>query len=175
MMAPLVRRTLARRGRTPILRQKGSHRDRVSVIAALTVSTRRQRLGLLFQTYPKGYVNNVKAAAFLREVLRHVRGPVVVLWDNGTMHKGDPIRDLLKRFPRLSLERLPPYAPDLNAVEQLWTVLKYGELCNYAPPDVTTLDRVVTESLKGMQRSPRRMRGFHLASKLPLLKAGGIN
>lgn len=139
MLAPLVRRTLAPRGQTPDLKQKASHRDRVSVVAGLSLSPpKRRRPGLFFQTHPKGYINNVKSVEFLREALRHLRGPVVVLWDNGRMHHGEPIRDLLARFPRLSIEYLPPYAPDLNAVEQLWTLLKYGRLSNYAAPDVWT-------------------------------------
>jgi len=174
MLAPLVRRTLAPRGQTPVLRQKASHRDRVSVVAGLSISPRRLRPGLYFQTHPKGYVNNVKAAEFVRAALRHLRGRVVVLWDNGRMHHGEPIRALLSRFPRLSIEYLPPYAPDLNAVEQLWTLLKYGRLSNYAAPDVRTLDQVAQEHLTVIRRSPRFLRSFHAASKLPLWDATPI-
>lgn len=72
-------------------------------------------------------------AEFLRELLRHLRGKVIVIWDNGSMHKGEAIRGVLRDFPRLSLERLPPYAPDLNPVEWLWSYLKYGEMANFAP------------------------------------------
>jgi putative transposase len=143
----------------------------VSVVAGLSISSRRRRLGLFFQTHPKGYVNNTKSAEFLREVLRHLRGPIVVLWDNGRMHHGEPIRELLARFPRLSIEYLPPYAPDLNAVEQLWTLLKYGRLSNYAAPDVWTLDAVAQEHLTAIRHSPRSLRSFHAASKLPLWDA----
>jgi len=41
LMSPLVRRTLAPEGQTPILKTKGTHRERVSVTAALTLSPRR--------------------------------------------------------------------------------------------------------------------------------------
>jgi hypothetical protein len=35
---------------------------------------------------------------------------VVVVWDGGSMHKGDPIRELESAFAgRLILEKLPPY------------------------------------------------------------------
>jgi hypothetical protein len=41
-----------------------------------------------------------------------------IVWDCGTMHKGEPIRELEAHFgERLSLERLPPFAPVLNPVE----------------------------------------------------------
>ena len=63
----------------------------------------------------------------------HLRGKVIVIWDDGPMHKGEPIREVLRQFPRLTLEPLPAYAPDLNPVEQLWNYLKYTELPNFAP------------------------------------------
>src|SRR5208282_394752 len=88
MMAPLLRRTWGLCGKTPVLRQRARHRDKVSVIAAFTLSPAGRRQGLYFQTYPKEYINNVKVAAFLRQLLRHLRGNVIVIWDGGNMHKG---------------------------------------------------------------------------------------
>ncbi len=43
---PLVLRTWAARGRTPVLTGFGRHRDKVSTIAAISVAPRRRRLGL---------------------------------------------------------------------------------------------------------------------------------
>lgn len=115
-MAPLVRRSLAPCGETPILKHKGAHREKVSVIAALSLSPKRQRLGLYFQTHPKEFVNNVRAAAFVRQLLWHLRGKVILVWDRGNMHRGDPIRQLLRDYPRLSIEELPPYAYPFQGV-----------------------------------------------------------
>lgn len=167
MMAPLVRRTLAPAGQTPILKQKASHRDRVSLIAALSISPVRRKLGLRFRTYPKSYVNNERAAGFLRGLLKDLRGPVMVVWDRGNMHRGTPINDLLARFPRLELHQLPPYAPELNPVEHLWNHLKYGRFPNYPPPDVATLDRKVKARLRTVQRQQQRLKSFVNAAKLP--------
>ena len=55
-----------------------------------------------------------EVVAFLREVMHHLRGHVIALLDNSNTHKGAPLRDLCKRFPRLHLEHFPPYAPDLK-------------------------------------------------------------
>lgn len=166
MMAPLVRRTLAPSGCTPILKQKASHRDRVSLVGALSISPVRRRLGLRFRTYPKGYVNNERSAEFLRELLKDLRGPVTVVWDRGNMHCGDPINRLLARFPRLELHQLPPYAPEFNPVEHLWNHLKYGRIANYPPPEVATLDRKVKERLRVVQRQPKRLQSFLDVSQL---------
>lgn len=167
LISPLVRRTLAPRGHTPILKTKGAHREKVSVTAALTISPKRYRLGLYWQTYPRSYVNAQRASDFLRYLLQNLRGNVIVVWDGGPMHKGDPIRQVLHDFPRLSLERLPPYAPDLNPVEYLWSYLKYGKLANFTPDDVFQLDAIVTEHLRCTRKSSKRLSGYFDAAKLP--------
>lgn len=171
LLAPLVRRTLAPSGQTPVLKQKAAHRDKVSLMAALCLSPRRRKLSLRFRTYPKQYVNNERAAEFLRGLLRQLRGPVMVLWDGGNMHKGEPIRQLQTRFPRLELQRLPPYAPELNPVEQLWNHLKYTCLVNFAADDVGHLDHAARRRLHYLTRRESRLRSFFKAAQLPLADA----
>jgi transposase len=168
MLSPLVRSTLAPAGQTPILRVKSSHREKVSLAAALCLSPRRRQLSLRFRTYPKQYVNSERSADFLRELLRQLRGRVIVVWDRGNMHKGEPLRQLQKRFPRLQIEWLPPYAPDLNPVEQVWNHLKYSRLVNFVALDVAELDRSVRKHLHAIKRSPRRLQMFLDACQLPL-------
>ncbi|MBY0585804.1 hypothetical protein K2X85_01435, partial [bacterium] len=70
MLAPLVRRSLAPRGQTPILKQDGGHRQKVSVIAALSLSPRRRRPHLLFQSVPNAGYDGPRTALFLRYLLR---------------------------------------------------------------------------------------------------------
>lgn len=166
-MSPLVRRTLAPRGQTPILKTKAAHREKVSVTAALTLSPKRQRLGLYWQTFPRSYVNAQRSADFLRYLMRRLDGAVIVIWDGGPMHKGDPIRQVLHDFPRLSLERLPPYAPDLNPVEYLWGHLKYGKLPNFLPDDVFQLDGTLNDHLRRTRKQTKRLSGYFDAAKLP--------
>jgi transposase len=167
LMSPLVRRTLAPRGKTPILKTKASNRDRVSLTAALTLSPRRKRLGLYWRSYPRGFVNSQRAADFLRYLLRMLPGQLIVVWDGGPMHKGQPIRELLRRTKRITLERLPPYAPELNPVEYLWNHLKYGLLPNFLPDDVDHLDAVVSQHIRQTKHCPSRLRAFCNASGLP--------
>lgn len=167
LMAPLVRRSLAPSGQTPILKQRGQNREKVSLIAALCLSPVKRRLSLHFRTYPKQWVNNVRAVEFLRALLRQLRGPVIVVWDRGNMHKGDPIRELLRRFPRLELQSLPSYAPELNPVEQLWNHLKYHRFVNHAPLDISTLNNAVKRHLRCIRRKLDRLQTFLVACDLP--------
>lgn len=168
LLSPLVRRTLAPRGQTPLLKTWGGHRQRVSATAALTLSPRRHRPGLYFRTYPKAFVNQDRAADFLRHLLGRLRGAVIVVWDGGPMHRGDAIRAVLHDYPRLSLERLPPYTPKLNPVEYLWNHLKYGVLSNFVPDDVFHLDSVVKQRLRRVKLSAQRLRSFFKHSALPI-------
>lgn len=50
------------------------------------------------------------------------------------MHRGDPMRELARDFPRPDLNLLPRYAPELNPVEQRWNFAKDKELSNFVPP-----------------------------------------
>jgi hypothetical protein len=53
---------------------------------------------LLFQFLIKAYFNNVRVADFLRDLARQLRAPLIVVWDSGSMHKGDPIRQALHQL-----------------------------------------------------------------------------
>jgi transposase len=174
LLTPLVRRTLAPRGQTPILSVKGGRRDKVSVIAGLSLSPRARRPGLYFRTFPNAYVTTPDTAAFLRDLLRHLRGRVIVVWDRGPIHRGDPIRRVLAAYPRLTLERLPAYAPELNPVEQLWSYVKYGRLANLAAPDADALDDLVTECLIDTKFESSRLYSFYAATPLGLPERTGV-
>lgn len=166
---PTVRRTWAPRGRTPVLTGFGRHRDKVSTIAAISVAPRRRRVGLYWRTDPGHYIDAAAVVAFLEGLLRHLRGKVVVVWDGGSNHKGPLVRDLLSRYPRLHLERLPAYAPDLNPVEFLWGHLKYGLMANFVPRDARDLDRVVSAHLGRLEGQPAMIKSLWRGSKLPFL------
>jgi transposase len=169
LLAPLVRRTLARRGHTPELRHRARHRDKVSAAAALTLSPRRGHAGLYYQTYPDAHVDVDAYAAFLHALLAHIRHPLVLVQDRGNMHKGPPMRDLLDGAfaRRLDVNLLPPYAPELNPVEYLWTHVKHERLANFAALDVPQLDGRVCACLDEARHDQDRLHSFFAASPLP--------
>jgi putative transposase len=172
LMTPLVRRTWAPRGQTPVLVQRSGRREKVSVAAAVCLSPQRKHLGLFFRTLINDYFDNDTSAAFVEMLVRKLQGPVVAVWDGGTMHKGDPIEELLERLgPRLSLERLPPYAPELSPVEPLWSWLKYSRLNNVAPQDAYQLNEAVIAELSAIRGDQHLLKGFFHASQLPLPRA----
>ena len=164
---PLVRRTWAPKGKTPVLPSWGRHRDKVSVIAALSVAPTLRRLGLYFFADPKNYVTAETVVKFLRDLLKHLRGRVIVVWDGGSNHKGPLIRALCARYPRLHLERLPAYAPDLNPVEFVWSHVKYARLPNFVPESLSHLERTVRSQLAAVGQTPGLLKALWHGSKLP--------
>ena len=64
-------------------------------------------------------------------------------------------RDLLIAAHR----QLPAYAPDLNPVEGIWSVLKRGMLANQAAASYARLLQVIRHSLQKIQRRPGLLDG----------------
>ena len=50
--------------------------------------------------------------------------------DNAKIHHANLLKDLLDVNPRLHLEFLPPYSPNLNKIEELWGWLKSSVINN---------------------------------------------
>lgn len=154
-------------GHTPVIGGDGGHRTKVSVIGAVTVSPRARWLGLRWGTRADGYFGAAEVVGFLRCVLGAVPGKVTVVWDGGSNHKGPVIRAFLARNKRLWLERLPPYAPELNPVEHVWGWLKFGQLANFVPGDLTELDHEINNRLKQLGASRQLLRSLWEGSELP--------
>jgi putative transposase len=102
----------------------------------------------------------------LRQLLCHLRGKVIVVLDRGGMHHGPEIRQLLQDYPRLSLEALPAYAPELNPVEHLWNHIKYVKLANFTPNSVTELNGRMHHHLSQTQEHRERLESFVRSSGL---------
>lgn len=145
MLQPLVRRTWAPRGQTPLLRQC-DRRDRLSTISALTLAPRRRRFGLYWAPYP----HNIRSAdilLFLQALRRHIPYGFTLVWDRHRPHWAQSVRKWLADRKRIVVEWLPPYAPELNPVECVWSHTKYGDLPNFAPDSLDALEHAVLSSL----------------------------
>lgn len=164
MLIPTRRRTWGPKGCPPIVRYNYKH-DRISAIAALTVAAHRARMGLYVQ-FRQDNVTALQVAKFLRRLLRHLRGPVILLWDGGRIHKGSAIDAIRHAYPRLHLERFPGYAPELNPAEQVWNDFK-GHTANSLLRNKQDIRLHLHASARRVRRSGEKLRSFVLASDLP--------
>lgn len=138
-MAPLVRRTWALDGQTPILHQRGRSYQKVSMIAALSVPPARARIGLYFSMYKCRNIDSIYDARFLKRLMCHLQKPLIIVWDRGSIHRGGPVKNYVTAHRNLHMEYFPAYAPELNPVEPFWGYLKQNSLANFAPSDIGEL------------------------------------
>lgn len=166
MLQPVVRRTWGPQGDTP-LQYRWERHDRVSGISALTVSPQRRHLALYFALQEDNF-RAPDIESFVAEVLRHFPRGIILVLDRWQVHRS-AADQLLARFPRrLRLEWLPPYAPELNPDEQVWTRTKYMDLANFVPQDVTELAQAVRGSLAHTKAHQSLLRSFFKHAGLTL-------
>jgi len=163
-LIPTVRRTWGPVGQTPILPYHYRH-DRVSAISGIAVSPQRFHCTLYCQLY-RDNIQGEEVALFLRHLLRQVPGHLIVLLDNGKIHRGDPVQELLSRTRRLHLVAFPAYAPELNPDEGVWNHLD-RVLANGRPDSQSALMDLLADEICRLSASQRHLRGCINQSELP--------
>jgi hypothetical protein len=157
-------RTWAPAGHTPTLSYNYKH-DRMSTLAALTVSPKRQHRGLYLRFQPRNFPAR-DGVDFLRELLRHLRGPLMRLWDRSSIHRGPAIAAVCQAHPRLHLEEFPAYAPELNPTEQVWNDFK-RHTANSLLWDTRHLRQRLADNTRRVRRSQAKRRSFIRSSLWP--------
>ena len=150
---PSVRRTWGPRGQTPVLKEylNGEH---LSGIGALGFRPGTPRLRLFLSLRP-GAINAEAVIGFLRSLRRHLRGPVLLIWDGLPAHRSKVVREHVTAQRRwLTIEQLPGYAPELNPLEDLWANLDACKLANFVPDDLDRLARQVRRGVRRVRRRP---------------------
>ena len=152
-------RTWSRRGETPVL-QYNFNWDTLSAAAGITFHN------FYFRLY-KGTVKSAEVVDFLQALLRHIPGPLLIVWDRLSAHRSKLTRDFIAgQGERLWVEYLPGYAPELNPVEYIWAYWKQHALPNVCPKDYWSLDETARRTLKRMRRRPRLITAFWQQAEL---------
>jgi transposase len=158
MLQPVVRRTWAPRGRTPVQRGWDQH-DRLSVITGITLPPQRQHLGLCFPIHDRN-ITFEQVVEFLILLRRQLRRKFILVLERYSAHR-KAVRLLQQAHTDwFEVEWLPAYAPELNLVEMVRNHSKYGVLANFIPGDVHDLRQAVTASLEATAQQPSLMRSF---------------
>jgi transposase len=129
--------------------------DHLSAISALT---QHRRLLLTLQERPFRGPDIVR---FLRHLLRHVPGKLVVIWDGAPIHQAQVVKDCLAQggATRLHLEQLPGYARELNLHVGIWHYLKYVGLRNLCCDDLAKLRGELRLALQRLRRKRHALQG----------------
>ena len=103
-------------------------------------------------------IKAVEVEAFVRRVQRQLRRGLVVVMDRLSAHKAAAQR--LAGDDRFEVEWLPPYAPDLNPAEGVWSHTKHCDLANYAADDLLDLEIEAELSLENTRGDQNLLRSF---------------
>lgn len=166
MLQPLVRRTWAPVGQTPLLKQWDC-RERISVITALALSPRRRRVRMFFKLLD----HNAKAEDFVwffNDLRIELGCRLHVVWDNlGAHRKAENFfREIA--WPYARFHRLPAYAPELNPVEHVWATGKWGRMANAPPDDRHQLEINVNAQLHRHAQEQQLLRSHFRWARLEL-------
>jgi transposase len=139
---PSVVRTYAPMGHTPILREWYT-RDHLSAISAISPE------GKVYFHSQDCPITSADVVAFLEHLLREVPGRIVIIWDGSPIHRSHAIQQFVANgaAPRIHLERLPAYSPELNPGEGLWQQLKGVELRHVCCFNIPSLRRGLRDAV----------------------------
>lgn len=164
LLIPNVKRTWAPKGETPTVRYLLKH-EKISAISALAVSPKRKRIALYLQFRSKAF-KGPDVKRFLEHLLKHLRGPIMLLWDQGSIHKHAEVKEFVECHPRLQIEEFPGYAPELNPAEYVWCQSD-SALANSRPEELTKLKAMLTTTKRRLRNSQRLLWSCIEASDLP--------
>jgi transposase len=168
LMLPTVQRTWAPRGDTPVLWHQLKHQRRLSAIGMISISPHRRRLGCYHFLWPEDALGDAVIVAVLRQMRRHFRRPIIVLWDRLASHRSAFVREYLARTPDLDVEYFPAYAPELNPVEALWADTKHHDLAQFCPHDLHELEEAADKALVRKTHDQHRIAGYIHEAELPI-------
>jgi transposase len=145
-------RTWAPRRRPPVLRCK-SQRRQISTIAALAMNGR---------IYKRHYREAIRGPQVVR-MLRHLRSclgqPLIVIWDRSQAHRARVVKEYLATEQEISVEWLPPYAPELNPEEYCHGNVK-EQIRNTTPESVEEMQRQVDRGFNRLRKHPDLLLSF---------------
>ena len=101
---------------------------------------------------PTGRLHHPQEAAGLLQV--------VLIWDRLLAHRARIVQAYIAHKKNWRSEYLPPYAPELNPVENVWNYLKTNSMANEALYDLETLTKTARRHGRSLQRRQPLLRSF---------------
>ncbi|TDD96310.1 transposase [Actinomadura rubrisoli] len=174
-MTPPTRKTWSPRGRTPVIRVRGRSQRRFS-LAALTCYKPGERARLIYRPkqHPDHKTGQRRSFAWTdyRDLLitahHQLQAPVVLVWDNLNVHRDRRLKTFIDASDWLRVFYLPTYAPDLNPVETVWSLLRRSSQTNRHFTDPDQLLTALRHGLRKLQYRSDLINGCLAATGLTL-------
>ena len=142
----------APRRKPPVLRRK-SQRRQISTIAALTMN------GRVYKRHSRQAIRGPQVVRMLSHLRACLKRPLVVIWDRSSTHRSRVVNDYLTSEREISIEWLPPYAPELNPEEYCHGNVKQ-QLRNTIPDSIDQMQRQIDRGFNRLRRRPDLLLSF---------------
>jgi putative transposase len=154
-----LRRTWAPRGHRPVIRRVTRERRVLSTAVGLTWS------GKIYKRHFEGGMDSQDVITAVEHIRRHLPQGFILICDHAPIHTSETTLRYLFDHPKIIVEPLPKYAPDLNPEEYCHGNVK-ANLANATPVDVTDLRQSIDQGFARLRRRPDLLLSFMRAAGL---------
>jgi transposase len=157
-------RTYGLKGKTPVVQTSG---QRQSINAISAVNAR----GEFWAATYTGKLNAEAFVAFLENFMKSQGGKVFLVVDGHPAHKAKVVKSYVQELKgRLELYFLPPYAPDLNPDEFVWSYMKSNGVSKKPLKKNESLAERIEDDLRKLKRNRKLVRSFFCAESVVYAK-----
>ena len=161
---PPLGRTYGLKGKTPVVVTSGQ-RQSINVISAVNAQ------GAFWAATYTGKLNAESFIAFLQNFMRGRTGRVFLVVDGHPAHKANTVKQYIQSLKgRLELHFLPPYAPDLNPDEFVWSHMKGNGVSKKPLKKNESLRERVEQDITDLQKNRKLVRSFFCAQSVAYAK-----
>src|SRR6059036_2792553 len=161
---PPLGRTYGLKGKTPVVKTSGQ-RQSLNVISAVNAR------GEFWAATYNGKLNAEAFVAFLQNFMKGRTGKVFLVVDGHPAHKAGLVKAYVQSLQgRLELHFLPPYAPDLNPDEFVWSHMKSNGVSKKPLKQNESLQKRIDQDLNAIRRNRKLVRSFFCADSVVYAK-----
>jgi transposase len=151
---PVLGRTYGLKGKTPVVETSGQ-RQSINVISAVNAR------GEFWSTTYGGKLDSESFVEFLKDFRKGQKGTIFLVLDGLAVHKSKLVEKYLAGLRgRLELHPLPPYCPDLNPDEFVWSHMKNNGVSKKPLKQNESLRKRVEEDLRKIHGNAQLVRSF---------------
>jgi transposase len=142
----------------------------------VTTSGQRQSLNVISAVNARGgfwavtYTGKLNAESFvlfLRNFMKSQTGKIFLVVDGHPAHKANAVKNYVKSLKgRLELYFLPPYAPDLNPDEFVWSYMKNNGVSKKPLKKNESLQSRIDQDLNGIKGNRKLVQSFFHAQSV---------
>jgi transposase len=161
---PVLGRTYGLKGHTPVVSTSGQ-RQSINAISAINAK------GAFWYNVYSGKLNAGRFVEFLQDLMKGRRERVILVVDGHPSHKAKKVAAYVKSLcGKLELHFLPPYAPDLNPDEFVWSHAKTNGVSKKPLCKNESLKERVQSDLEAIKQNKELIRSLFRADSVAYAK-----